>query len=106
MYEEISKQSKGCAKVDIVTDSYADGINLKEMTQHRKGIGMRVEFDNNTPFPTDFASDFLRRSENKRKFYQYLVELILQKYHFDDKIVVAAKNEKVITNFEGSCRNV
>ena len=77
--EEISKQSKGCVRVDTMTDSYPDGINLKEMTQHRRGIGMHVEFDNNTPFPIDFARDFLRRSEGKRKLYPYLVELILQK---------------------------
>ena len=44
----------------IVADSYHDGINLKEMTQDCRGIGMYVEFDNNTPFPINFASDFLR----------------------------------------------
>ena len=34
--QEISKQSQGCARVDIVTDSYPDRINLKEMTQHHR----------------------------------------------------------------------
>ena len=61
-YEEISKQSKGCTRIVIVTDSNPDGINLKEMTQYRRGIGMHVEFENNTSFPINFASDFLRRS--------------------------------------------
>ena len=90
-----------------MTDSYPDGINLKEMTQHHRGIGEDVEFDNNTPFPVDFARDFLRRSENKCTFYTCLVELILQKYHqFQDKIVVATKNEKVVTNLEGSLAEV
>ena len=55
------------ARVDIVTDSYSDGINLKEMTQHHRSIGEHVHFDKNTPFPIDFARDFLRRSENKCK---------------------------------------
>ena len=89
-----------------MTDLYPDGINLNEITQHRRGIGMHVEFDNNTPFPIDFASDFLRRSENNHKFYPYLAELILQKYKFHDEIVVATKNEKVITNLEGSLAEV
>ena len=41
------------------------------------------------------------------KFYLYLVELILHKYHqFQDKIVVATKNGKVITNLEGSLAEV
>ena len=93
--EEISKPSKGCARVDIVTDSYPDGINLKEITQNSRGIGMHVEFDNNTPFPVDFASDFLRRPENKRKFYLYLVELILQKYRFHDKMLLQQKMKKL-----------
>ena len=104
IYEEISKQSKRCARVDVVTDWSPNGINLKEMTQYRRGIGMHVEFDNNTPFPIDFANDFLKRSENK--FYPYLVELILQKYQFHNKIVVATKNIKVITNLEDSLAEV
>ena len=61
-YEEISKQSKGCTRIVIVTDSNPDGINLKEMTHYRRGIGMHVEFENNTSFPINFASNFLRRS--------------------------------------------
>ena len=73
-----------------MTDSYPDGINLKGMTQHWKGIGMHVEFDSNTPFPIDFARSFLRRSEYKCKFYPFPVELILQKYQFYDKIIVVA----------------
>ena len=104
LYEEISKQSKGCAISDIVTDSYPDGINLKEITQHRRGIGMHVEFDSNTPFLIDFFSDFLTRSESKHKFYQCLVELILQKHQFHDKVAVVTKKEKVITNLESSSR--
>ena len=73
IYGEISKRSKRCARIDIVKNLYPVSINLKEMTQHRRGIGMHVEFDNNTPFPINFASDFLRRSEKKCKFYPYLV---------------------------------
>ena len=36
VYKEISNQYKECVRDDIVTDSYSDGINLKEMTQHRR----------------------------------------------------------------------
>ena len=42
VYEEISKQTQEFARVDIVTDTYANGINLKEMTQHCSGTGMHV----------------------------------------------------------------
>ena len=59
-----------------LTDSCRDDINLKETTPHRRGIGMYVEFDNNTPFPIDFVKDFHRSSENKDKFYSYLVSFI------------------------------
>ena len=38
IYEEIPNQSKVCEKVDIVTGSYPNGNNLKEMTQHRRGM--------------------------------------------------------------------
>ena len=52
------------------------------------------------------SSGFLRRSEKKRKFYPYLVEFSLQKYQFHDKIILATKNEKVITNLKGSLAEV
>ena len=94
IYEEISNQYKGWKRSDIVKNLSSDGINLKEITQHRRSTGMDVEFDNNTPFPIDFASGFLRRSENKRKYYPCVVGLILQKCQFHDKIVVAKKKKK------------
>ena len=46
-YEEISKQSKGCARIDIVTDSNPDGINLKEISisqGHYNACGIREQY--------------------------------------------------------------
>ena len=88
-----------------MADQYPDGINLKEITQHCRDILIHAEFDNSTLFSIDFANDFFRRSE-KRKFYSYLVELILQKYSFHDKIVFATKNEKFKINVKGSLTEV
>ena len=76
VYGEIPNQSKEYARVDIVTDSCRNDINRKEITHHRRGIGMYVEFDSNTPLPIDFVKDFHRSSENKDKFYSYLVSFI------------------------------
>ena len=38
-----------------LTDLYPNGINLKEITQDRRGIGMHVEFDNNIPLQINFV---------------------------------------------------
>ena len=57
-------------------------------------------------FSHRLCRDFLRSSENKRNVCPYLVELILKKYQFQDKIVAAKKNEKVITILEISLAKV
>ena len=61
---------------------------------------MYVEFDNNTPFPIDFVKDFHRSSENKDKFYSYLVSFIHTSFMV--RQLLHKKNEKVIHNLEGS----
>ena len=106
VFQELDNQSKGSTRIDIVTDLYPDGITLKEMTQTSRGVGMRVNFDRDTKFPNDFSTDFLRTTENKRAFYPFLVELILDQCHFHSKIVVATKEEKVITNLEGTLAEI
>ena len=38
---------------------------LKDQTQIDRGIGTEIDFDNDTPFPSDFRSDFIDNNENK-----------------------------------------
>ena len=60
---------------------------------------MYVEFDSNTPLPIDFVKDFHRSSENKDKFYSYLVSFIYTSFVV---IQLLHKNEKVIHNLDDS----
>ena len=60
----------------------------------KRGIGVELNADNGTKFPSDFASNFLRKNENKRVFYPYLVDKILEKAYYKDKIMVVTRNEK------------
>ena len=64
--------SRGSGRIDIVTDMYPDGINLKELTQTDRGVGARVNFNDEDEFPADFSTDFLRQTENKRFFTRIL----------------------------------
>ena len=46
-------------------------------------------------FPTNFGSDFLRNSDNKRDFYPYLIDKIISKTRLDDGVVIETSNERL-----------
>ena len=79
VFVELKHLSRRSARIDIVCDLYQEGLNIKESIQIERDISVQLKFDNDTEFPSDFASDFLRKIENKRVFYPYLVDKILEK---------------------------
>lgn len=70
-------------------------MNLKELTQIDCGEGKQEVFRDNSAFPTNFGSDFLRNSDNKRDFYPYLIEKIISKTRLDDGAVIKTSNERL-----------
>ena len=95
---ELNNLSRRDARIDIVCDLYPEGLNLKESILIERGIGVQLNNDNYTEFPSDFALNFLRENENKRLFYPCLVGKTLEKAYYKDKIVVVTRNEKVEMN--------
>ena len=106
LHAELMELSRDCPRLDIVTDSYPEGTNLKESLQMERGIGKRIKFNDDTEFPANFASDFLRNSDNKREFYPYVVDKIISKSEYDEKIVVATRNEQTVTNYKANILGV
>ena len=81
-------------------------MNLKELIQIERGIGVQFNFDNDTVFLSDSASNFLRANENKPAFYPYSVDKILAKAYYKDKIVVVTRNEKIEMTLKGTLANI
>ena len=106
VFVQLSNLSRRSTRIDIVCDLYPEGLNLKELIQIERGIGVQLNFDNDTVFPSDFASNFLRKNKHKRVFYPYLVDKILEKAYYKDKIVVVTRNEKIEMNLKGMLTNV
>ena len=52
-----------------------------------RGTGKLLKFNDDTEFPANFSSDFLRNSDNKREFYPYVVDKVLSKSQHDDKVM-------------------
>ena len=102
VYPELMKLSRFCLRLDIVTDSCPEGPNLKESLQVERGTGNRLKFKDDTEFPAHFSSDFLRNSENKGEYYPYVVDKILSKSMYDEKCVVATRNEKTVANYKAT----
>ena len=76
------------------------------MIQIEKGISVELNFDNDTEFPSDVPSNFLKKNENKRVLYPYLTDKILEKTYYKDKIVVVRRNEKIDMNLKGKLTNI
>ena len=76
VFVELNDLSRKSARIDVVCHLYPEVLNLKESVQIERGIGVQLNFDNDTKFPSDFASNFLRKNENKRVFHPYLVNKI------------------------------
>ena len=60
IFVELNNLSRRSARIDIVSDLYPEGLNLKESIQIERSIGVQLNFDNDIEFPSDFASNFLR----------------------------------------------
>ena len=81
-------------------------MNLKELIQIERGIGVQFNFDNDAAFLSDSASNFLRANENKPVFYPYSVDKILERAYYKDKIVVVTRNEKVEMTLKGTLAKI
>ena len=81
-------------------------MNVKELIQVEKGTGVQLNFDNDTDFRSDFASNVLRKNESNRVFYVSLVHKILEKACYKDKILVITRNEKIQMNLKGTLAHI
>ena len=105
VFVELNNLSRRSARIDIVCDLYPEGLNLKESIQIERDIDVQSNFDD-TEFPPDITSSFLRKIENKRMFYPYLVDKISEKAYYKDKIEAVTRNEKIEMNLKGTLANI
>ena len=106
LLDELNNISRSSARMDIVYDLYPEDYTLKEQTQIERGIGTQVNFSDETEFPSDFASNFLRKNENKRVYYPDLIVKLVEKWYYKSKIIIATKGEEIVTNLEGSLEEI
>ena len=76
------------------------------MIQIERGIGVQLNFDNDTNFRSDFAPNVLRKNESSRVFYASLVHKIVEKACYKDKILAITSNEKIKMNLKGTLTNI
>ena len=81
-------------RTDIVFDIYKDH-SFKSTARERREFGRRVIVSSKTPIPKNWQS-FLRVNENKAELFELISDYVTC---IDcDKIIVATKNEKAVTN--------
>ena len=65
VFVELNNLSRRSARIDVVWDFYPKGLNLKELIQIKRSIGVQLNFDNDAEFSSDFESNFLIKNEKK-----------------------------------------
>ena len=65
VFAELNNLSRRSARIDVLWDFYPKGLNLKELIQIKRSIGVQLNFDNDTEFSSDFESSFLIKNEKK-----------------------------------------
>ena len=65
------------------------------MTARKRGFGRRVKVSSKTPLPKNWQN-FLRINKNKVELFELISDYVT--YIECDKIIVATKNEKAVTN--------
>ena len=65
VFVELNNLSRRSARIDVLWDFYPKGLNLKELIQIKRSIGVQLNFDNDTEFSSDFESNFLIKNEKK-----------------------------------------
>ena len=106
VFAELHNLSRRSARINVLCDFYPKGLNLKELIQIKRSIDVQLNFDNDTEFSSAFASNCLRKNENKHVFYPYLVDKLLEKAYYKNKIVFVVRNEKIEMNLKGTLANI
>ena len=80
-------------RLDIVADHYYP-FSIKSPTRQDRGTGgSRLLFREDTPFPSDFSTDFLKNSENKEDLNMFLASAARHKSW--EKLVYVTHGEGV-----------
>ena len=89
-------QNEKVTRIDLVFDRYFP-LSLKNDTRKQRGQGVRVSVKEMTPVWKNW-NQFLKESDNKTELFKLLAENIVLD-PVDGKILVAAKDDVVISNW-------
>ena len=100
LYLAITRDAESFKRCDIITDRYFTE-SLKEGVQENRGSnGLVYPFDDSTPIPTKFESDFLSKSVNKTNLNKYLAGKFLKLHGNAYQILCITYDDTVIFNYE------
>ena len=63
-----------------------------------RGSGTKINFDENSKFPTAFSQDFLKNSENKEKLNKFLAQKFIKLHEHKSQIFVVTFEDTILSN--------
>ena len=84
-------------RIDVVCDRYFEN-SLKEQTRSGRGVGSKIVFNGDTPFPENFRDDFLHHSENKNSLNEYLAEELISMHHISNQQLIVTYKDGILSS--------
>lgn len=97
LYSYILSIRNDSERCDVVCDRYFHD-SLKEGVRHDRGSGTKINFDENSKFPTAFSQDFLKNSENKEKLNKFLAQKFIKLHEHKSQIFVVTFEDTILSN--------
>ena len=98
VYNYIMYCSSGYSRCDIVADRYFSA-SLKEGTRTQRGtMGSKLLFTADTRFPTNFANNFLKNSQNKEQLNLFLAKEFIRLHESNPQELVVTFHDTVLSN--------
>ena len=98
LYHVITKSTEPYSRLDVVTDKYFSESLKEEVRDNRGSDGLTFPFNDSTPIPANFETDFLTNVTNKTNLNEYLAQKFIKLHDNDKQTICITYNDTVISN--------
>ena len=99
LYQDIMKTAESFHRCDIVTDQYFSGSLKEGVRDNRGSAGVILPFNDQTPLPSKFESNFLTNGTNKTNLNEYLAQKFIAFHHNESQVLCVTYRNGILSNY-------
>ena len=93
------KTAESFHRCDIVTDQYFSGSLKEGVRDNRGSAGVILPFNDQTPLPSKFESNFLTNGTNKTNLNEYLAQKFIAFHHNESQVLCVTYRNGILSNY-------